>query len=43
MLEELQRRNYSQTTIATYLRVVEDFARHFGSVRDFVFPSFLHL
>jgi hypothetical protein len=31
MLEELQRRNYSQTTVNTYLKVVEDFARHFGS------------
>ncbi len=26
MLEELQRRNYSQGTIATYLRTIEDFA-----------------
>jgi integrase/recombinase XerD len=29
MLEELQRRNFSQTTVRTYLKVVEDFARHF--------------
>jgi site-specific recombinase XerD len=29
MLEELQRRNFSQTTVRTYLKVVEHFARHF--------------
>jgi site-specific recombinase XerD len=30
MLEELQRRNYAQSTIEAYLHGVEDFARHFG-------------
>ena len=30
MLEELQRRNYSKTTIRSYLQVVRDFARHFN-------------
>ena len=30
MLEELERRNYSQRTIRYYLRFVERFAKHFG-------------
>ncbi len=34
MLEELQRRNYSQTTVNTYLKVVEDFARYFHRPLD---------
>jgi integrase/recombinase XerD len=34
MLAELQRRNYSDTTIRHYLRTVEDFARHFGKPPD---------
>ena len=29
MLEELQRRNFAPTTISSYLRAVEQFARHF--------------
>ena len=32
MLEELQRRNYSAITTRNYLRVVTEFARHFGSL-----------
>src|SRR5260370_12875368 len=34
MLEELQRRNYSDDTIRNYLRVVEEFAGHFGVLPD---------
>jgi integrase/recombinase XerD len=34
MLEELQRRNYSQLTIDHYIQVVEDFAKHFGQRPD---------
>jgi integrase/recombinase XerD len=34
MLEELQRRNYSQTTVTTYLKVIEDFSRHFHRPPD---------
>jgi len=30
MLEELQRRNYSKSTIRYYLQLVANFARHFG-------------
>ena len=29
MLEELERRNYAQTTTSVYLQFVEDFARYF--------------
>ena len=34
MLEELQRRNFSQTTVKTYLKIVEDFACHFHRPPD---------
>jgi site-specific recombinase XerD len=39
MLEELQRRNYSQGTIDNYLRTVEDFARFFGVSPDQLGPQ----
>ena len=34
MLEELQRRNFSEHTIRYYIRTVEDFARHFNRPPD---------
>jgi site-specific recombinase XerD len=34
MLEELQRRNYSAITTRNYLRVVTEFAKHFGKSPD---------
>ena len=39
MLEELQRRNYSQTTVKGYLRVVEAFARYFHRSPDQLGPE----
>ena len=39
MLEELQRRNYSAITTRNYLRVVSDFAKHFGKSPDKLGPS----
>ena len=38
MLEELQRRNYSQHTTRSYIRTVEDFARHFHCSPDRLGP-----
>jgi len=38
MLEELQRRNFSQHTIRYYIRTVEDFARHFNRPPDRLGP-----
>jgi len=39
MLEELQRRNYSAITTRNYLRVVSDFAEHFGKSPDKLGPN----
>src|SRR5688572_32251883 len=39
MLEELQRRNYSQTTTRTYLQIVRDFAKHFNRSPDQLGPD----
>ncbi len=41
MLEELERRNYSATTIRQYLNVVADFAKHFGKSPDKLGPDHL--
>ena len=39
MLEELQRRNYSQTTVKAYLHSVEAFAKHFQRPPDQLGPE----
>ena len=39
MLEELQRRNYSQTTVKGYLKVVEAFAKYFHRSPDQLGPE----
>src|ERR1039457_6291700 len=39
MLDELQRRNYSQNTINTYLHAVEDFSRYFHRSPDRLGPD----
>src|ERR1700719_1995927 len=39
MLEELQRRNYSQTTVTGYVKTVEDFASYFHRPPDQLGPD----
>ena len=39
MLEELQRRNYAETTISSYIRIVEDFSRRFRRSPDRLGPK----
>lgn len=39
MLEELQRRNYAQNTVRTYIKIVEKFAKHFGRSPDRLGPN----
>ena len=39
MLEELQRRNYSEITTRNYLRVVSEFAKYFGKSPDKLGPN----
>jgi len=39
MLEELERRNFSQSTTRTYIRTVEDFARYFHQRPDQLGPE----
>jgi integrase/recombinase XerD len=39
MLDELQRRNYAQNTVRTYVKAVEDFARYFGKSPEKLGPE----
>ena len=39
MLEELQRRNYAESTIRSYIRIVEDFSRRFNRAPDRLGPK----
>ena len=39
MLEELERRNYTESTTRAYLQIVEDFARHFHRPPDQLGPE----
>ena len=39
MLEELQRRNYAQNTVRSYIHAVEDFAKYFRRSPDRLGPD----
>ena len=39
MLEELERRNYSASTVRCYIRTVENFAQYFNSRPDRLGPE----
>jgi integrase/recombinase XerD len=39
MLEEIERRNYSQSTVRAYVRTIEDFARYFKRAPDQLGPE----
>jgi site-specific recombinase XerD len=39
MLEELQRRNYSQSTVTSYSKTLEDFGKHFRRPADQLGPD----
>jgi integrase/recombinase XerD len=41
LLEELEGRNYSESTTQRYLRYVERFAQHFGKSPDKLCPDHL--
>ena len=41
MLEELRRRNYAQSTVKGYLRVVQEFAEYFHQPPDKLGPDHL--
>jgi Putative transposase len=43
MLEELQRRNYSEDTTRFYIRTVEDFSRRFNRPPEFLRRFLLHV
>src|SRR5208337_4175388 len=39
MLDKLQRRNYSQSTVRSYIHVIEDFSKHFHRSPDRLGPD----
>src|SRR5258708_12187786 len=41
MLEELQRRNYAKSTVKAYVRIIQEFAKHFRQPPDRLGPQHL--